>query len=82
MFTFPTSSADLACNVKGKRSDGSGDYDEEDSDSSEDVSGGVSLVPQPCDYTDSSAMEVESGAKSSSSSLLTIHDSRNHFFEL
>ena len=69
MFTFPTSSADLACDVKGKRGEGSRDYDEEDSDSSEDVPGGVSMVPQPCIYSNSAAVAIE-------------HDSRNHFFEL
>ena len=82
MFTFPTSSADLACNVKGKRGEGSRDYDEEDSDSSEDVPGGVSMVPQPSIYSDSVPVVVESSGKSSSSSVLTIHNSRNHFFEL
>lgn len=81
MFTFPTSSADLACEVKSKRNEGSSEEDSEDSEDT--VSGGVSLVPQPSIY--SIPVECDRSPQfcdRSSPFAITIHDSRNHFFEL
>ena len=57
MLTFPTSSADLACDGGRRREEGSRDYQETEDEEEVvgaggvGVSGGVSLVPQPSIYS-------------------------------